>query len=110
VTGPAILQTVGRALDAAGIPLMLTGSFASAYHGAGRATMDVDLVIDPTPAQLRALIKGLPAGAWYASRPAAWRGCSRALRLRYPAPPADGRMGRLLRQVSRRLLQVSLDL
>ena len=71
MTGPAILQTVGRALDAAGIPFMLTGSFASAYHGAGRATMDVDLVIDPTPAQLRALIDGLPASAWYASLEAA---------------------------------------
>ena len=71
MTGPAILQNVGRALDAAGIPFMLTGSFASAYHGAGRATMDVDLVIDPTPAQLRALIGGLPGGAWYASLDAA---------------------------------------
>jgi len=50
---------------------MLTGSFASAYHGAGRATMDVDLVIDPTIAQLRALIAGLPASTWYASIEAA---------------------------------------
>lgn len=27
---------------------MLTGSMASAYHGAGRATMGIDLVIEPT--------------------------------------------------------------
>lgn len=72
MTGPAILQTVGRALDAAGIPFMLTGSFASAYHGAGRATMDVDFVIDPTFAQLRALIAGFPASTWYASIEAAF--------------------------------------
>jgi Nucleotidyl transferase AbiEii toxin, Type IV TA system len=71
VTASAILHDVGRALDSAGIPFMLTGSFASAYHGAGRATMDVDLVIDPTPAQLRALIGALPADAWYASLDAA---------------------------------------
>jgi len=50
---------------------MLTGSFASAYHGAGRATMDVDLVIEPTPAQLRALMEGFPADARYASLAAA---------------------------------------
>ena len=50
---------------------MLTGSFASACHGAGRATVDVDLVIDPTAAKLRALIEGLPAGAWYATLDAA---------------------------------------
>jgi hypothetical protein len=50
---------------------MLTGSFASAYHGAGRATLDVDLVIDPTPAQLRVLIEGFPPSAWYASLEAA---------------------------------------
>ena len=71
MTGSTILQTIGRALDAAGIPFMLTGSFASAYHGAGRATLDVDLVIDPTIAQLRTLIAGLPAGTWYASLEAA---------------------------------------
>ena len=33
--------------------------------------MDVDLVIDATPAQLRALIDGLPTGTWYASLEAA---------------------------------------
>jgi hypothetical protein len=31
---------------------MLTGSVASAFRGAMRATMDVDLVIDPTAATL----------------------------------------------------------
>lgn len=71
MTGPTILQSIARALEAAGIPFMLTGSFASAYHGAGRATLDVDLVIDPTPAQLRTLIEALPAAAWYASLDAA---------------------------------------
>ena len=40
---------------------MLTGSVAVAFHGAGRATMDVDLVIDATRDQLRALVASLAA-------------------------------------------------
>ena len=53
MTGALLLRTVAAALDAAGIPFMLTGSVAAAWHGAGRATMDVDLVIDPTADRLR---------------------------------------------------------
>ena len=41
------------ALDAAGIPHMLTGSFASGYHGAPRASQDIDLVIAPSEAQIQ---------------------------------------------------------
>ncbi len=59
------------ALDAAGIPAMLTGSFAAAFHGAGRATMDVDLVIDPTASQIRTLVASLPAAQYYVSLDAA---------------------------------------
>lgn len=47
-------------LDQVGIPYMLTGSFASAYHGSPRATQDIDLVIAPTLDQLRALVSSLP--------------------------------------------------
>ena len=45
---------------------MLTGSFASAYHGSPRSTQDIDLVIASTPAQLRALVGSLPQGEYYA--------------------------------------------
>jgi hypothetical protein len=38
---------------------MLTGSFASAYHGAPRATQDINLVVAPTAEQLRVLIHAL---------------------------------------------------
>ena len=48
---------MAAALEAAGVPFMLTGSMASAYHGAGRATMDIDLVIDPTRKQLEGLVE-----------------------------------------------------
>lgn len=48
VSAAALLQTVVAALDDAGIPNMLVGSFASMSHGAPRATQDIDVVIDPT--------------------------------------------------------------
>ena len=35
-------------LDAANIPFMVAGSFASAVHGLPRTTQDIDIVIDPT--------------------------------------------------------------
>lgn len=42
------LARVARALDTAGVPYMLAGSFASSHHGAPRATQDIDIVIDPS--------------------------------------------------------------
>lgn len=44
---------------------MLTGSFASAHHGAPRSTMDIDLIIAATTDQLRAFVRSLPASAYY---------------------------------------------
>ena len=58
-------------LEAAGIPYMLTGSFASAYHGRPRATQDIDIVIAPSPAQIRSLIAALPPTEYYADEAAA---------------------------------------
>jgi uncharacterized nucleotidyltransferase DUF6036 len=63
---PQTLQRVTTALDRAGVAYMLTGSFASAYYGAPRSTQDIDLVIEATPAQLRAFIQSLPQTGYYA--------------------------------------------
>ena len=41
-----LLGFVVQSLDEIGIPYMLTGSLAASYHGAPRATQDVDLVIE----------------------------------------------------------------
>ncbi len=49
---PALLARVVEALDQAQIPFMLTGSMAAAWHGAGRATLDIDLVIVVRPDQV----------------------------------------------------------
>jgi hypothetical protein len=60
-----ILQRIVSRLDQAGIPHMLTGSFASSYHGLVRATQDIDLVIAPTADQLRTLVTLLPGSDYY---------------------------------------------
>lgn len=58
-------------LDAAGIPYMLTGSFASGIHGQPRASHDIDFVIAPTLGSLNKLLEGLPPDDYYVSREAA---------------------------------------
>ena len=54
--GQSVLAQVTGVLERCGIAFMLTGSFAGAYHGVPRATLDIDLVIDPTRAQLEAFV------------------------------------------------------
>jgi Nucleotidyltransferase of unknown function (DUF6036) len=51
---------------------MLTGSFASAHHGAPRSTLDIDIVIEANPEQLRAFVRSLPSGEYYADLDAAF--------------------------------------
>lgn len=46
-------------LDQLGIAHMVVGSFASSAHGLPRTTQAIDLVIDPTPAQLTALLAAI---------------------------------------------------
>lgn len=50
------LGAVVSALDRAGVAHMISGSVASARHGEARATQDIDIVIDPTPAQMEHLL------------------------------------------------------
>jgi hypothetical protein len=65
------LRRLREALERTGIPYMLAGSFASSVHGMPRATQDIDLVIDPTPEQLAALLSQFPAEEYYVSPEAA---------------------------------------
>lgn len=53
------LAHVVGALERAQVPYMLTGSFASSYHGAPRATQDIDIVVDPTFDSLELLLNAL---------------------------------------------------
>ncbi len=66
----AFRRIVG-ALERAHIPSMLTGSFASSYHGVVRATQDIDFVIAPAANQLRALTRDLLSADFYVDEDAA---------------------------------------
>lgn len=61
----SVLRAITASLEHSGIEYMLTGSFASAHHGAPRSTMDINLVIAATTDQLRAFIKSLSTSAYY---------------------------------------------
>jgi hypothetical protein len=71
MTTEDIFRRILEALGKAGIPHMLTGSFASSYHGVPRATQDIDFVIAPTASQLRRLVRLLPETEYYISEEAA---------------------------------------
>ena len=66
-----LFSRVLAALDQADIPRMLTGSFASSYHGAPRATQYIDLVISPTLEQVRSFVGLLPRTEYYVDENAA---------------------------------------
>jgi hypothetical protein len=50
---------------------MLTGSVAGAFYGAGWATMDVDVVIDPDASRLQAFVDRIESTGVYVSADAA---------------------------------------
>lgn len=77
MTTEDIFRRIIEALGRSGIPYMLTGSFASSYHGIPRATQDIDLVIAPTASQLRHLVSLLPATEYYISEEAALNALAR---------------------------------
>jgi hypothetical protein len=54
-----------RLLEGLGIRYMVSGSMASSYHGRPRSTHDADVVVDPTPEQLEALVESLLADGHY---------------------------------------------
>lgn len=67
----SVLLRIRHALDAAKVPYMLTGSFASSLHGTPRVTHDIDVVIAPVLGTLEALLRQLPDDQYYVSRDAA---------------------------------------
>lgn len=62
----AVSSRVKQLLEAAGIPFMVAGSFASTAHGLPRSTQYLDLIIDPpSAAELEALLASMPADQYY---------------------------------------------
>ena len=77
-SGPIFRELVS-ALSSAQIQYMVVGSFASNLYGAGRGTLDIDIVISATPDQIRAFFRALPAADYYFDIPSAmdaWKHCS----------------------------------
>lgn len=66
MTVESVFRTLQQALDSAGVPYMVTGSFASSTHGEPRASKDIDIVIAPTRDQLIDLIRHFPDDQYYA--------------------------------------------
>ncbi|MFC1643018.1 hypothetical protein ACFL5O_10110 [Myxococcota bacterium] len=66
-----VIHRFASLLDTAGIPYMLTGSFASGFHGAPRATQDIDIVISPNFASLKRFLNALAEDQYYVSQEAA---------------------------------------
>jgi hypothetical protein len=68
VTAGEFLPRLVSMLDTAGVPYMLAGSFASAYHGTPRTTQDVDLVIDPGSETLYSFLSQALEAGYYVDR------------------------------------------
>jgi hypothetical protein len=62
---PEALQRIAAEFNRAGIPYMLTGSFASVFYGSPRSTQDIDLVIAVNAAQIRTFLEALPSDEYY---------------------------------------------
>ena len=73
MTAQDVFRRIAGALDSAGVPYMLTGSFASSYHGTPRATQDIDLVIEASPDKIRTFVANLPSDQYYVDLSAALR-------------------------------------
>jgi hypothetical protein len=71
MSGLELLRVIVTAFERVSMPFMMTGSMAAAAHGAGRATMDIDVVIDATPDRLDALVDHLTSHGLYVSAAAA---------------------------------------
>ncbi len=60
-----VLRRLVDALEAAAIPYMLAGSFASSYYAMPRTTQGIDLVIDPDRASLDRFLARLEPDRYY---------------------------------------------
>lgn len=65
-----LLRYAVRALEAAGVAYMITGSYASSLQGQPRDTHDIDLVVELRPPQVATLLSAFPEDRYYYSREA----------------------------------------
>lgn len=61
-----LLERIVRLLDAANVPFMIAGSFASAAHGLPRTTQDLDIVVaPPDPDALDFFVRSMARDEYY---------------------------------------------
>ena len=65
MTAEDLLVRLVAALNAADVPYMLTGSYASSLHSIPRATRDIDIIIFPNREQLTRFIESLPPSSYH---------------------------------------------
>ena len=65
MTPDQVLAEVAFLLTSAGVPYMVTGSFASSMLGMPRSTRDLDIVVAPGSDQMEALISAFDPRSWY---------------------------------------------
>ena len=64
----SLLREIKHALETAEIPYMVVGSFAGMVHGEPRTTYDMNIVTDPSPASLDALLAAFDIERVYVDR------------------------------------------
>jgi hypothetical protein len=72
-----LLAAMADRLEGAGIPYMVVGSVAGSLHGEPRTTVDIDLVIVPSPGSLRQFVDSLAANDYYVDLDAAMEALDR---------------------------------
>ncbi|MDI6783843.1 MAG: hypothetical protein QME64_07090, partial [bacterium] len=60
-----LLKKVIQILESAGIPYMLTGSFASSLQGEPRSTHDIDIVVAIQKPAVKKIISAFPQPDYY---------------------------------------------
>ena len=60
-----LLARIVARLEAADVPYMLTGSYASSLHSVPRATQDLDVIVFPTREQLTRFLQSFPPGEYH---------------------------------------------
>ncbi|MEA2240432.1 MAG: hypothetical protein QOC81_5156 [Thermoanaerobaculia bacterium] len=73
----SVFEKLRAALEVAGIPYFVTGSFASSAHGIPRSTNDIDIVIAPSLHQMESLLKQFPEADFAVDREDAFDALSR---------------------------------
>jgi hypothetical protein len=93
-----VLADIPGRLDGAGIPYMVTGSIASTLHGVPRLTLDLDVVIDPTPETLRRFLDTLPSDKYYVDHEAAQEALRRRDQFNVIEPATGWKVDLLIRK------------